>query len=83
MIALVGDPAYYSFNGAMTNLSGATVLVNPTTMIGTFNPAVITSLAGTISTLAQIQGQLTTCLSTNVKLVNFLLLLLYEQCTTI
>lgn len=67
MIALVGQ-LITALSGAMTNLSGATVVVNPTTMIGTFNPSVITSLAGTISTLAQIQGQLTTCLSSNVKL---------------
>jgi len=67
MISLISH-LIVSISGAMTTISGAKVVVNPTTYIGTFEPSVPSSLANTISTLAKIQTQLTTCLSKNVKL---------------
>lgn len=67
MIALMGQ-TMTAISGAISTLASASVIVNPTTMIGIFNPGVITALTNTVSTLGQIQGQLMTALSKNVKL---------------
>lgn len=53
---------------SLTTLISAQVVVNPTTYVGTFDPAVTTALGNVITSLAEIQGQLTSSLSANVKL---------------
>lgn len=55
-------------SNALTTLSTATVIVNPSTFIGIFNPAVITGLQTAITKLIDIQSRLETALSKNVKL---------------
>lgn len=67
MITLIGQ-IQVQINSALSILSSATVIVNPTTFIGTFNPSVVTGLATISAQISQIQGQLATSLSKNVKL---------------
>lgn len=67
MIALIGQ-IQVQINSALGILSSATVTVNPTTFIGTFNPSVVIGLATISAQISQIQGQLATSLSKNVKL---------------
>ena len=67
MISLISQ-IQVQISSALSILSSATVIVNPTTYIGTFDPAVITSLGQVSTQLSQIQGRLATSLSKNVKL---------------
>lgn len=55
-------------SSALSSISKGIIIVNPTTMTGVFDPATISTLATNIANLTQLQAQLITSLSKNVRL---------------